>query len=87
MQVVMDAATRDSIAVRAQAALDKHQPRDYQITVQRDAILEDDGWYHIVVATPNDVRSREFYEALADAEAELQDDNGHQYLLVPTVGD
>jgi len=71
----------------AQEALDRHQPRSYRISVNRDAILEDDGWYHIVVTTPGDRRDRDFYHAIAEAEGELQDEAGHQYLLVPAVGD
>ncbi len=87
MTVVADQKLRQSIAQMAQGALDRHQPRRYRINVDSEAILEDDGWYHIVVQTPEDVRDRDFYDALADAEAELQDDQGHQYLLVPALGD
>jgi len=84
MKTVMDVAT---IAKLAQAALDLHQPRAYRISVDRDAIVQDGDWYHVVVTTPNDVRDRDFYDALAEAEAELQDKAGYQYLLVPAIGD
>ena len=88
MTIVNDMKIRNSVAQAAQRALDNHQPRKYRITVNEDAILEEDGWYHIVVTTPNDMRDRDFYDALAQAEAELQDQaGGHQYLLVPAVGD
>ena len=87
MHLVPDPAVRQQIARAAQDALDRHQPRNYRIQVSADAILEEDGWYHVVVTTQNDVRDRDFYDALADAEAELQDANGHQYLLVPAVGE
>jgi hypothetical protein len=87
MTLVTDANVSGTVADLAQAALDLHQPRRYRITVNRDAILEDDGWYHIVVLTPADVRDRDFYDALAEAEADLQDQQGHQYLLVPAIGD
>ena len=85
--LVADPNIRDEVANRAQTALDAHQPRRYRITVNRAAILEDDDWYHIVVQTPDDVRDRDFYDALAEAEADLQDEQGHQYLLVPAIGD
>lgn len=50
--------------------------------------MEEDGWYHVVVVTPNDERDRDFYDAVADAEAELnQADQVHQFLLVPALGD
>jgi hypothetical protein len=78
---------RDEISNRVQAALDRHQPRRYRVAVDHDAILEDDGWYHVVVVSENDERDRDFYDALAEAEAELQDQNGHQFLLVPAIAD
>ncbi len=87
MTVVSDANQRQEIAARASVALDRHQPRTYRIAVDSDAIMEDDGWVYIVVTTPDDVRDRDFYDALAAAEAELQDDAGYQYLLVPALGD
>ena len=87
MQKVVDTKERDEVARVAQAALDRHQPRGYRISVDVGAILKEDDWYHIVVKTPNDVRDHEFYESLADAERDLQENNGHQYLLVPVVGD
>jgi hypothetical protein len=71
----------------AQNALDRHQPRAYRISVDQDAILEDGNWFHVVVTTPGDRRDRDFYDALAAAEAELQDEQGYNYLLVPAVAD
>jgi hypothetical protein len=87
MQTVADVQKRQRIAEQAQHALDRHQPRKYRISVNPNAILEEDGWYTIVVTTENDQRDRDFYDALAEAEAELQDEQGNQYLLVPVVGD
>jgi hypothetical protein len=57
------------------------------VTVNRDAIYLNDEWYHVLVETPDDVRDRDFYDALAEAEAELQDEQGHPYLLVPAIVD
>ncbi len=87
MKTIAESGARKQIAKLAQEALDRHQPRSYKISVDPEAILEEDGWYHILVTTPDDVRDREFYDALAQAEAELQDKNGHQYLLVPVIAD
>jgi hypothetical protein len=87
MQEVADKTVRQQIAKLAQEVLDRHQPRNYKIYVDPDAILEEDDWYHIVVRTDGDQRDREFYDALSEAEDELRDKNGHQYLLVPVVGD
>ncbi len=79
---------RSEVARRAQDALNKHQPRGYRVEVDADAILEDDDWYHVVVRSAGDVRDRDFYEALSNAEADLNDANdGHQYLLVPAIVD
>lgn len=85
MKPISDPQVRGEIASRAQIALDRHQPRQYRISVNSDEILEDDGWFHILVETPGDVRDRDFYDALAEAEAELQDNQGHHYLLVPVI--
>jgi phage baseplate assembly protein W len=87
MHVVTDPQARRQIAARAQQALDRHQPRSYRVSVNPDAILEEDGWYTIVVTADNDQRDRDFYDALAEAEAELQDEQGNQYLLVPVLGE
>ncbi len=79
---------RQCIAGRVTAALDRHQPRAYRLEVDAEAIIEDDGWYHVVVRSPDDVRDREFYDALADTEAELNDaDSETRYLLVPAIAE
>jgi hypothetical protein len=78
---------RKRIAKLAQDALDHHQPRNYRISVDPETIVEEDEWYHILVTTPHDQRDRDFYDALAEAEAELQDTNGHKYLLVPVIAE
>ncbi|HSZ55366.1 MAG TPA: hypothetical protein VK797_06885 [Tepidisphaeraceae bacterium] len=84
----VDVARRSQIASEVQAALDRHQPRKYQVKVDQDAILEEDGWYHVVVQSDNDQRDRDFYDALAEAEEELNDGTRqNQFLLVPAIGD
>jgi hypothetical protein len=85
--IIADPQRRQEIAAKAQEALDRHQPRKYRVTVNRDAIYLNDEWYHVLVETPDDVRDRDFYDALAEAEAELQDEQGHPYLLVPAIVD
>lgn len=85
---LVDSTLRSQIAQKVQAALDHHQPRRYRIVVNQGAILEEDGWYHVVVETANDERDRDFYDAVAEAEAELNDaSQDNQYLLVPAIGD
>lgn len=85
---MVDLTLRSQIAEKVQAALDRHQPRRYRVMVNANAILEEDGWYHVVVESANDERDRDFYDALAEAEAELNDgEQDRQFLLVPTIGD
>jgi hypothetical protein len=85
---LVDTTMRSQIAQRVQAALDHHQPRRYRIVVNEGAILEEDGWYQVVVQTANDERDRDFYDAVAEAEAELNDaSKDKQFLLVPAIGD
>jgi hypothetical protein len=79
---------RGDIAQTVQKALDRHQPRSYRVAVDLDAILEDDGWYHVVVKSDDDRRDRDFYDALASAEEDLNDKlDGHQILLVPVIAE
>lgn len=87
MTAILDTGERDRLAQLAQTALDRHQPGSYRITVDKSNIMHEDDWYHILVTTPQDVRTYEFYDALAEAEAELQDQQGLHLLLVPVIGD
>ena len=87
MTIVEDAALRQQIADRVQAALDRYQPRKYRVAVNPQAIAKDEDWYQIVVESENDARDRDFYDALANAEADLQDEDGQNYLLVPAFAD
>jgi phage baseplate assembly protein W len=83
---IVSPTLRNQIVQQVQEALDRHQPRAYRIEVDPEAILEDTEWYHVVIKTPNDVRDRDFYDALAQAETELNEaSNGHQFLLVPAI--
>ena len=78
---------RKDIADRVRIALAKYQPPSYQISVNDNAILRENEWYHVLVTTPNHQRDRDFYDALAKAERELEQlDPGIHYLLVPVLG-
>ena len=77
----------DRIVRIVQQALDKRQPAGYRIEVVPDAVLQEDNWYQVVVRSDKDVRSYDFYNVLAEAEAELQDELKVNVLLVPAVGD
>lgn len=88
MSDLMDAGERQGVASRVQDALTRYQPRAFAITVREDAIRKDDDWYHVLVTTPNHERGRDFYDALARAEADLERaaDGKVHYLLVPVLG-
>jgi len=87
MTLLADIAERKRIAALAQKALDKRQPRDYRIDVDATNVLYEDDWYQVLVRTPGDVRTYEFYDVVAEAEGELQDEQGLHILLVPVVGE
>ena len=87
MTLLTDVAERQRIARLAQQELDKRQPRDYRIEVDVNSVLHEDDWYQVLVKTSGDVRTYEFYDVLAQAEGELQDEQGLHILLVPVVGD
>jgi len=85
---VVNQDLRMQIANRVQAALDRYQPRNYRVQVDPAGIVEDGEWYQVVVTSTNDRRDRDFYDALASAESDLNDqDPHHQYLLVPVIAD
>jgi len=88
--VVVRQAIRDAHRVFAelvQAALDRRQPNGYRLRADAESILGEDGWYHVLVTTQGDVRTYAFYDALAEAEGELQDERGLNILLVPVHAD
>jgi hypothetical protein len=88
MSTILDTLERKAVADRVRDVLNKYQPRTYQISVNDDAIVKDHDWYHVLVTTPNHRRDRDFYDALAKAEADLEQagsGNVH-YLLVPVLG-
>ena len=87
MTLVADASERKRIAELAQRALDRHQPSGYRIVADPQSVVQDDEWYQVLVTTPGDVRTYAFYDMLAEAEAELQDEQGLKILLVPVAGD
>ena len=84
----MNAIERSSIADRVRDALAKYQPPSYRISINDEAIVQDDDWYHVLVTTPNHERDRDFYDALVKTEADLEKSAGGQvhYLLVPVIG-
>jgi hypothetical protein len=85
---IVDQITRAEIAHQVQQTLDRYQPKAYRVIVDPDGIVEDDEWYHVVVKSSNDVRDRDFYDSIANAEYELNDKlDGHQFLLVPAIAD
>jgi hypothetical protein len=88
MSVIADPAERQAVAARVRAALHRYQPRTYEIRVNEEAILKEEDWYHVLVTTPDHQRDRDFYDALARAEADLEHaaQGDVHYLLVPVLG-
>lgn len=88
MNLALSETERKSIADRVRSTLAKYQPRSYQIAVNDTAIMKEDDWYHVLVTTPNHERDRDFYDALAKTERDLegQDEGKVHYLLVPVLG-
>lgn len=86
MTPVTDPYEIDRLTRLAQAALDRRQPTTYRIEVVPQAVLQEDEWYQVIVQSDNDVRAYEFYDVLAQAEAELQDEQDLHVLLVPASG-
>jgi len=88
MTTTLDANEKASVADLVRVALEQYQPRAYQISVRADGIIKEDDWYHVLVTTPHHERDRDFYDALAKAEADLERaaGGGVHFLLVPVLG-
>lgn len=87
MTVVSDPTEVARITALVQQALDKRQPKTFRVKVRPDGVMSDRDWYHVVVTSDQDVRTYDFYDVLAEAEAEIQDEAGHHVVLVPTLAD
>jgi hypothetical protein len=88
MSTTLDPNESAVVANHVRAALAKYQPRTYKIDVNDNVVIKDDDWYHILVTTPHHERDRDFYDALAKAEADLESSAGGtvHYVLVPVLG-
>jgi hypothetical protein len=88
MTTALSDIERKNVADRVRDALAKYQPRAYQISVNDAAILKEDDWYHVLVTTPHHERDRDFYDALARTERDLEEleEGKTHYLLVPVLG-
>jgi hypothetical protein len=87
MTLVADPTEKARVVEAVQQALDRRQPAGYRVEVKPDGVLREDDWYHVVVEANQDTRNYGFYDVLAEAEAELQDEKHLNVLLVPAVGD
>src|SRR4051794_12021929 len=65
-----------------------HHPGGVTIVVEPDAVLQrNDYWYVPVRPSSQPPKMFEYYEALAEVEATLQEDEGLEVFLVPSIPD
>jgi hypothetical protein len=85
MTAMADRKLHDELKRRVESVLRKYAPLNERLTVTY--ILEEDDWYHVVVTSDKEQRGNEYYDALSDAEKELESsDPDHHFLLVPVIG-
>ena len=78
--------SKSQIITLVQEALDRHQPKNYRMTVARDAVVRnDDTWYVVVEPSREDVQSYDFNARLAEAAAELWDVKGIKIQLTTVL--
>jgi len=87
MTLITNPTEKDRITRLVQDALDRRQPSGYRLEVQPEGVLQEGDWYHVIVQSTQDVRNYDFYNVLAETEAELQEAQGLNVLLVPAVGE
>ena len=83
MQAV-DANQRTRIIELVRKYLAPHQPQDYELVINEEAVQQDDDWYYVLVEpSREDVRSYDYSARLAEAELDLQEKEKVNVLLVP----
>jgi hypothetical protein len=76
--------TEERVLELVREQLQKHRPGGVDLAIApRPVRLENDCWYVPVLPTVEPPRMFEYYEALADVEATLEEEQGLQVLLVP----
>ena len=76
----------EKISEIVQKYLEPHQPQDYRLNVVPNGIKKNDDYYYVVVRpSRDDIRSYDFYAALAEAEIDLVDKENLNILLVPAM--
>jgi len=66
--------------------LKPHQPQEYKLVIVPEATRKDDDWWYVVVQPSRDgVRSYDYASRLAEAEADIQDTEHKNVLLVAAL--
>ena len=81
-----DAAQRNRIVSIAEKYLAAHQPTDYRLVVDPEAVVRRDDWWYVVVTTkPEDSGGYDFISRLSAAEGDLEKREKINVLMVPVL--
>jgi hypothetical protein len=84
----MNVMTHEEIARAVESFLNQHQPQGYRLSVERQGIKQDDGWWLVtVVPDPPDVNAYDYSHHLTEVEDLLREEMGLKVLLVPALVD
>ena len=85
---ISDQRMREEIAelVRKRLAPYQPDPSDYVLTIDPDAIAQDEDWFYVVVTPSREgVRSNDYSSRLVEAELDIQEQEHRKILLVPAL--
>jgi hypothetical protein len=84
----MKTLSAEGVADIVQAYLDKHQPADYRLNVNRRGMeFRHDYWYVTVLPDRDAVSMWDYAHHLTQIEDEIESGEGISVLLVPTLAD
>ena len=84
----MTQMTQGDISRIVTESLSRHQREGWVIEVLADLIRREDEWWYVPVRPGNEARRTiQYYDILSEVEAELQDEEQLNVLLVPTAPD
>ncbi len=83
---VEDWRTQSDVEGMVQAHLDRQQPNDYRLHVERDSAQQDDGlWWVAVLPDGDDVSILDYTDRLARSTEQIQDEKALNIMLVPMI--
>lgn len=80
--------TQTQILDAVESKIEKYQPSDFRLLVQREgARHEGDWWYVVVTSSDPEARASAYTHAVSQVEDDIEEELGENVLLVPSLVD